>query len=195
MRIAATTLSTPKWKPIRDIATPNLAAYCARHGYPMIEETDAIDPKRPAAWSKILLLEKHLPDYDWLWWKDADALVMNSQVRLETFLDPDFDMVISIDANGLNTGSFFVRNTPATFRGLRAVYNNTVFINYPWWEQAAMNNLIARGQFPMKYKNVPQSDFNSYIETYQPGDFLLHFVGGTIATKLEQMQQYEKDAT
>lgn len=45
----------------------NKKAYASLHGYDVIIATSAdIDRGRPAAWSKILVMEKHLPQYDYL---------------------------------------------------------------------------------------------------------------------------------
>ena len=45
----------------------NKQAYADLHGYDVIVATSAdVDHTRPAAWSKLLVLEKHLGDYDYL---------------------------------------------------------------------------------------------------------------------------------
>lgn len=45
----------------------NKQAYADLHGYDVIVATSAdVDRTRPAAWSKLLVLEKHLGDYDYL---------------------------------------------------------------------------------------------------------------------------------
>lgn len=31
-----------------------------------------LDANRPAAWSKILAIQNHLKNYDWIFWSDAD---------------------------------------------------------------------------------------------------------------------------
>ena len=45
----------------------NKRAYADLHGYGVIVATSAdVDQTRPAAWSKLLVLKKHLSDYDYL---------------------------------------------------------------------------------------------------------------------------------
>ncbi|CAN0436736.1 unnamed protein product [Scytosiphon promiscuus] len=49
------------------MSVANKQAYARLHGYDVIIATSAdVDHSRPAAWSKLLVLEKHLADYDYL---------------------------------------------------------------------------------------------------------------------------------
>lgn len=45
----------------------NKKDYAALHGYDVVVATSAdIDRSRPAAWSKLLVLKKHLSSYDYV---------------------------------------------------------------------------------------------------------------------------------
>lgn len=49
------------------MSVANKQAYAKLHGYDVIIASSAdVDHSRPAAWSKLLVLEKHLADYDYL---------------------------------------------------------------------------------------------------------------------------------
>lgn len=53
-------------------------------------------------------------DNQWLFWMDTDALFMNMQINLSQLLvgvAEDDVIVIAADAEGLNAGTFFIRNT------------------------------------------------------------------------------------
>jgi hypothetical protein len=74
-------------------------------------------------WSKlaymlsILLTElEKAPDerLEWLFWHDADLVLMNSQIPLEIFLPPEpkwahINFIAANDVNSLNAGVFFLR--------------------------------------------------------------------------------------
>jgi hypothetical protein len=45
-----------------------------------------------------------LPLYDWLWVVDSDTLVMTPEAPLTQYIDNDFEMVVTQDCNGINTG-------------------------------------------------------------------------------------------
>ena len=49
------------------MAIANKRDYAELHGYELIVAgSDDVDKSRPAAWSKLLLLQKHLKNYDYL---------------------------------------------------------------------------------------------------------------------------------
>lgn len=50
-----------------DRSLANKKEYAALHGYDVVVATgDDIDRSRPAAWSKLLVLQKHLGSYDYV---------------------------------------------------------------------------------------------------------------------------------
>lgn len=61
-----------------------------------------LDSSRPLGWSKIKAIKSRLAEYDWIMWNDVDtALIMNKNIRLESFLpaDDDVDLVVIINRN------------------------------------------------------------------------------------------------
>ena len=62
-------------------------AYCYKHGYDFIlGSEDIYDKSRPIAWSKIKMIEKYLPKYDFVFCSDADVIIMNENIKLENFI-------------------------------------------------------------------------------------------------------------
>lgn len=163
------------------LSRPTKEAYCLRHGYTFRCRTDGFDPARPPSWSKIRFLLEELPHCDWVFWTDADSLVMNSAVPLACFVDDNYDLVVSRDRyNGLNAGNFFVKNSPWARRFLERVYGQEQFIHHPLWETAALLALYAADpEVQQRISVVPNRLFNGYITdgSYAPGDFLVHFAG------------------
>ena len=161
---------------------PGLAskrAYCARHGYALVVGGDEVyDRTRPPAWSKIRLLQRTLPEFDVVFWSDADVVITNATVRLETLLTSGKDVVLSRDQNGLNTGNVFLRRTPAVTDLLRDVYAQTDFVDHVWWEQGAFIHLYeTRPDVRAMCEVVDQRAFNAYEHCWRVGSFLIHFAG------------------
>jgi hypothetical protein len=69
------------------ISAPNKLEYCMRHNYAYICERIPNDSGRPAAWHKLDMIRRHLPYFDWVFWNDADTLIMNMDKKLEDLLD------------------------------------------------------------------------------------------------------------
>lgn len=172
----------------RNIVEPgihNKEAYCALHGYDFILGEEILDPSRPPAWSKVLLILQLLnsTSYKWIFWIDADALFMNFAQPLEDLIDEQFDFILTRDFNNLNSGVFFLRNCDWSVQFLHDVYSQTQYINHMWWENMAIIVELKKLHNADRTKVYPQREMNSYlanyqnIPIYQPGDFILHFAG------------------
>ena len=71
---------------LTELSMNNLKAYCEHHGYDCFIATSSLDPSRPTAWSKVLLVTHFLPKYEWVMWKDCDTFVMNRETTVEDIL-------------------------------------------------------------------------------------------------------------
>ena len=82
--------------------------------------------ERPPSWSKILAAKHYLKDHDWVMWLDADTIVTNPEIRLESLLPrstsgPDF--VITVDGGGYNAGIWLLRSTAWSYDFLDRWWN------------------------------------------------------------------------
>lgn len=182
----------------RDLAlysSPNKARYCRRHGYDFIEQTSGFPAGRPAVWGKIRFVQQHLPRYDWIFWTDADSLILNQAVRLEELTDDEFDVVIchedlGVGVYNINAGQILFRNTPWALRFLDEVWDQTWALDDPHQEQRALIHLLWSQDLSEHVQVVTQNRFNSYPETYARGDFLLHFPDLPPDVRRRLMRQY-----
>jgi hypothetical protein len=71
---------------LEDLSTENLSAYCDLHNYDCFLGSESLDENRPIAWSKIMLVAKVLPLYDWVMWRDCDSFFLDSSVTVEDFI-------------------------------------------------------------------------------------------------------------
>lgn len=105
----------------------NRRAYCEQQGYEMIVATQKdIDKSRPAAWSKLLIVLKHLPKFDLVFYMDMDVVITNPHVSLRSISEsyPLSDIIMTADWSGPNTGLWFARNTKWTADFLRLAWSS-----------------------------------------------------------------------
>ncbi|TKA25888.1 hypothetical protein B0A50_05643 [Salinomyces thailandicus] len=152
---------------------------------------------KPAYILSLLLRELSKPDaerLEWLFWVDADTIILNPHIPIETFLPPpgefdDVHLMYSNDWNGLNNGVFPIRVNQWSVDLFSAI------VSYRYYrpedplvfrDQSAMNSLMNEPRFSKNIVNAPQRWFNAYQgehnETLQPfqirrGDLLVHFAG------------------
>jgi hypothetical protein len=99
-------------------ATASKHAYDAARGLPFYVMAQAVTT-RQAAWDKLVAIKAVMAHSgaDWVWCTDSDALVMNVTIDIEAFArdvqasKPTASVIITKDCNGINTGSWLMRNT------------------------------------------------------------------------------------
>jgi hypothetical protein len=183
-RVAVVTGYDPGYAGVGEVSRANKEAYCRRHGYRFVCRTGGFDPARPPAWSKVrfVLDELGRADTDWVFWSDADAVVMDPSVPVTRFVQDSADLVLSGDpAHGINTGHLLVRNTPWAAGFLSRVWDRTEFLHHPFWENSAVVRLYAEDpEVRRRAAVVPNKLFNGFPHPgggYAAGDFLVHLAG------------------
>ena len=169
-------------------------SYAARHGYEYIEGGEAVwDRTRPIPWSKVPFLGdilSRLPDGALIWLSDADVLITNPTLSLESHILPHFpatkDMLMTIDACGhLNSGNMFMRNSPWLRDFWKRVGEQTDLLYHIWWENAAIIKLLELNPTDLAHVEITSEHtrFNSYLQglpgqsLWVPEQFLVHFAG------------------
>jgi hypothetical protein len=175
-------------------ALESKAAYAQKHGYTYIQAGEEWwDRDRPIAWSKVPCLLKtleSLPEGALVWQSDADVLITNDSLSLEShvipLLPPEKDMLLTFDAcKHLNSGNILMRNTAWCRDFWRRVNERTDCTYHIWWENMAMIKLIEENQSDRDRIHITNQHkrFNAYImgspgePLWEPGDFLVHFAG------------------
>lgn len=169
------------------------------HKYP----TYLLDhPILDGLWSKeSLLLELLLQELskpkpeqlEWLVWFDADTVIMNKLIPLETFLPPeersDVHLLYTKDWNGLNNGVFMLRVSTWSLELLSSVLAYRTFRpedDLPFTEQSAMEKVMQMDKYKVGAVQCPPQWFNSYPGDgdegdvhfdHRPGQLLVHFAG------------------
>jgi mannan polymerase II complex MNN10 subunit len=177
-----------EYKQIVSPGIENKKKYCELHGYDFIVCEEVLDPSRHPSWSKVLLLDELMENssYKWLFWTDADSLIMNHSIKLEDLIDERYNMIITADFASICAGEFFLKKCDWSRQFLKDIYTHTECINHGWWEQCAMiEELKIKPSYYDQILILPQRIMNSFAkevfsyiglkEIYQPGDFIFHF--------------------
>ena len=168
--------------------------YASKHGYNYIQGGENYwDRDRPIAWSKIpfiLSVLENLEENSIVWLSDADVLITNYMLSIESHILPHFpedkDMLMCIDACAhINSGNIFFRNNKWARDFWKRVGEQTDLLYHIWWENAAIIKLLETNADDLAHVEITSDHtrFNSYIQgikdqpLWKPGDFLVHFAG------------------
>ncbi|KAG5991517.1 hypothetical protein E4U43_004008 [Claviceps pusilla] len=200
-RIGKISILYGETKPYYERALQTHKRHNRQHGYPMfIQRVDVLDGywTKPAFIHYMILRELRKPEsqrLQWLFWFDADTIILNYNVPLEIFCPPQgddalkkIDVLIADDWNGLNNGIFGIRvsrYSAELFAGILAFRDFEPDTSLPFEDQSAMENLLKRRKSVNRVAKVPQRWFNAYATEdikpgpswVHPGDLLVHFAG------------------
>jgi len=198
MRIALLTFCVgPDYNKAMEPGLASKRAYAKKHDYDFFEHgEDVWDTSKPIPWSKFHFIRKYLNDYDFLVWSDADAIILNDTVKLESFislLPEDKDIMWTKDAcHHYNNGHMVIRGRSAWVADfcLRSLAQEDLTYHI-WWDNAAMIRLhdtvptdkcrihicFEHWKFNAYVFGPNNSAKDTSVRLYQHGDFLIHFAG------------------
>jgi len=215
MRIAIVTLFTEEIATYGRLGAANKESYARRHGYDFAVYGRSSDASRHPAFSKLAAMKAQLVNHDWVFWTDADSLIMNPEIRLEAIIrrSPDSDMILTWESGAapINTGQWLVRNTAWSAAALERISAEACPNPWPHWlEQGALvawlQEAPARWQHicrlhPRIMNSTPATgnyqDLNLRASRYRRGDFIIHFwpLARDAAAVGEAMDRYHRLAT
>ena len=161
MKIAIAQLYTNHFDEWAKIPIKNKQIYCDKHGYDLVTKRGLYKTnfgERHPSWHSVLLILETLEktNVDWVFWSDIDALIMDQTVKLESFIENKYDIIIPDQGRGeycgikskscLCCGHYFIKNTKWSKDFLRLLWRwpNEEFEKYKensYWEQCGMNYL------------------------------------------------------
>ncbi len=184
---------TPSWQPLADIVLPRVKEYCVKHSYKWIIAHDS----KNFLWSfnKMDGLKQiiSLFTYDFIWVLDLDTLITNPSIPFTDFTDDEHDIFITRDINGINAGSWIIRNTEASRKFVSMIVDN---FDAPH-EQILMNKYLHMVDVKyLPHPSINSDDYNQYNGfglavpahdqgQWQLGDLLLHLPGLTLEQRIE----------
>ena len=186
----------------------NKVPYCELHDYELAAKTDG--------WGDVIYFDKiqylidileNNPEVKWVWWLDTDALITNFTKKIEDYVDDQYHIIISTDVNGINCGSFFVKNSPEGIEWLKMILDHKERYKIKKWDNPEQTPMIMTY---IKYRDwiklVPQKEINSYnyallyptlsnkdmlgvVGEWEPGDWILHWPGISNQQRIQIAQQ------
>eukprot|EP00178_Gracilaria_changii_P025156 TRINITY_DN76_c0_g1_i1.p2 TRINITY_DN76_c0_g1~~TRINITY_DN76_c0_g1_i1.p2 ORF type:complete len:476 (+),score=90.83 TRINITY_DN76_c0_g1_i1:3567-4994(+) len=185
--------AVPFFQRLGALTAQNKRRYAHRHGYHFVEYSPHItsglwqthfdiDHSRAPTFGKIKLALaacERRADF-WLLWSDADAMVLNQSVPLESIIDDAYDMMITYDWLMMNAGVLLLRCSEWTKTFLRTVYDARQFDSARALDQSSIQehlDNLTEAERNEHIKVVPKHALNVYLEEYRAGDFLVHMAG------------------
>jgi hypothetical protein len=200
------TLAIGKYVRLLGLARPSFAGYAEKWGYDFHEIVDSWDSSRPHAWTKILAIRELLDRYDFVFYVDSDALILRTDVDIESEFEHDFAWP-SVLINGKpcpNAGIMAIRSSVRTKKLFDLAYEQKDLIFNGWWEQAALLRVLQYedprdgekhwsefelGKLPVSVFEL-DSKWNSTIPGMSPNPIIRHFAGDPWDLKLALMSEY-----
>lgn len=197
------------YQPMADITIDTVAAYANKHNYRLCYRPN-LDP-REGDMCKIRLFREiyatgmYTGD-DYFVWIDTDAIVMNSNVKIESIAGQymgDYHVLYGQDPNGINTGVWMARFTSHADHFLRVSMQQSLAMG--WSDQPGIFQTSLQPIFSRVVKYIPGKIFNAMpyehygwdswahkneINNYETGDFILHLPGIELQARLELLRRY-----
>ena len=167
---ALCSLGSGTYMSLLGISSITFEAFAERHGYDLVLHTELVAPERPPAWNKIRLVRDLLDRYEEVLWIDSDAIFVDISKDIADVMRPGKDLYLvehrwwaNPDWRGANTGVFLVRATDWSRDFLDQVWQRDQYIEHPWWENAAVLDLLGY-HIPPDPKTPPSKSHTTEFE-------------------------------
>lgn len=177
----------------------NRLSYASIHGYRYCEVSTTLESSRPPAWTKVKAMMLLLSFTDIVVAMDADAIIRNNTIRIESILElevydlKDKDAIYTNDfqqdrqseatpKSFINTGVYIMRNTPWIKGFLESVhkfYQSSMFQKNLERDEVMLYRMKNADEFnehvaiiPFRYMNSPVTQD---LDKYEDGDFVAHY--------------------
>lgn len=188
----------------------NLTAYVRKYNYGLIVYSESFNSNVSACWNKIVAIRENLPNRKYIVWFDADAIVNNFNIPIDSFINkyPDVDLIACLDIykekECINSGVMIIKNTSWSNNLFKKIWlspishghndQNVIFYTivqdlYPNAIQTLKNNKYCFTLSHPKVKILEENAFNTNIQSYNPGDFILHLMGQSKESRINIMRQ------
>ena len=187
------------------LASRSFRRYAARHGYQLELHTEAVDPTRPAPWSKVVLLRRLAETHELLLWLDADLVVVDGSVDIAGELEEGRFLYLAEHATKEgrmpNSGVMLLRGGDETIAFLEEVYAQDDLIDHRWWENAAICRLLGYRLDPVElaaptpllseHTKLISSRWNSIRDAPAPHPYIRHYPGYSLKVRAALMARDE----
>jgi hypothetical protein len=186
----------------------NIRKYCDLHGYDLhIDYQEKFSNGKPSQWQKIRAARELLETnkYDWVFYLDTDCIIMNSDIKLESFIDDNCSFIVprhcieAVDTptseGNIISSQFFVKNDEFGKDILDEIWlaEGNDKVNQFDYEGRQIRILINNGKYKNRIKLVEEKRLNRFWyfnnpfmvfkfkgineNVWQKGDFIIHVTG------------------
>ncbi len=187
--------------------------YCEKYNLDIILSQEKTYENRHSAYERLPLILKHIDNYDYVIWIDADAFfyitskniieIINNNINYNFIFSKDITNDIlndNIDYNYINSGIFIVKNTKYSIEFINKwAYDEELYNNNPEklrWVQGILNNMYNNNILDIKnnsilYKYGILQHFNkNEIEILPIQPFIYHLAGKSYEERLKASRNY-----
>jgi hypothetical protein len=145
------TFATGRHRRMAALSAASSRRYGEMWGWDLVVSTeDRLASGRPPSWAKVPLLLELLDRYEWAWWIDADAIIVDHQRDVLGEIDRNSGPLWMAthpqrgDAMAVvpNAGVLLARADPAAVGLLTAIWDNIGYVDHNWWENSALLDLL-----------------------------------------------------
>jgi hypothetical protein len=165
VRKALATFGTGPAARLLEITFPSFRAYASRHGYELVVG-DGESYGRPASWGKIPFLQRLLISHEFVLWIDADALILDHSLDIETVIPKDAFQAFVVTpfhpGNGAApcAGVWALRAGERAQQFLTKLWEQHDLIQHAWWDQAALQRLTGWTTSGPLFKKERESEWD-----------------------------------
>jgi hypothetical protein len=180
-----------KYREVAEITIPNLLKYSQKHAIDFYRSEQQLVDDQYIAWNKFIIIQNLLPLYDWIFYIDVDCLIVNSNIKVEDFIDDEYSIIIGENykpddwykdsKTNLEMGTILFKKSPITFQILNEISKPPYDLTHPWQDQFQFMKLLWKNkQWDDSVKKIDAKLMNTigkYFTT--PEDtFIYHCAGG-----------------
>ena len=180
-----------RYREVAELTMPNLLKYCHKHSIDFYRSEQQLVDDNCIAWNKFILIQNLLPLYDWIFYIDTDCLIVNSNKKVEDFIDDKYSIIIGENyapddwykdsKTNLEMGTILFKNSPITFDILNEMCKPPYDLSHPWIDQFQFMKLLWTNKlFDESVKKIDAKLINTIGKYFtNPEDtYIYHCAGG-----------------
>jgi hypothetical protein len=157
------TRATGAYLDLLALTVPAMEAYARTWGWDLVVSAENdLQQGRPSSWGKLPLIRDLAQEYDWVWWIDADAIVVDLEHDIDEHLTDDRDLLLvehefewdygdGVQSHRFpNFGIFVLRGGQTGVELCDALWAREDLIDAPWWENTAVLDALGYALYPMR---------------------------------------------
>lgn len=180
-----------KYREVAEITIPNLLKYSQKHAIDFYRSEQQLVDDQYIAWNKFIIIQNLLSLYDWIFYIDVDCLIVNSNIKVEDFIDDEYSIIIGENytpdewykdsKTNLEMGTILFKKSPITFQILNEISKPPYDLTHPWQDQFQFMKLLWKNkQWDDSVKKIDAKLMNTIGKYFtKPEDtFIYHCAGG-----------------